>query len=156
MKRRRTFESDAERIEAKVAALPTYRFCVPTLRGFAPNASAHELRAVCGRLDVDVSACLERGDFAKALATRARLDRACALERVENGGAKALREAAAEWCATAEVCPICTADFREGERVTLLLCGHEFHPACAVRAAQAEFGRTAETPRCCVCRTAIW
>ena len=82
MKRRRTFESDTERIEAKVAALPSYRFCVPTLRGFAPNASAHELRVVCGRLDVDVSACLERADFAKALKTCGRLDRACALERV--------------------------------------------------------------------------
>jgi len=127
-KRKRCFESDAERVHDRLMRLPSVRF---THLSFDETMSSKLLKRAALSRGIDTTAILERRELLNALqAHRAEHD-------------------------THETCPICLDTFSQGDLLRVMLCGHEYHHECLARAVQSELERTGEMPRCPCCRMSI-
>lgn len=120
---------------------PVYEDDHARIRGWVDNLPNYKFGLV-GRGEASTNRLLKRACTQRGVDTTALFE-------------KSEFQAALERVAADDACLVCLEDFVSTDRITLLLCGHEFHRECVHKWAASQFEGTNEMPRCPVCRGGI-
>jgi len=152
------FKTDLERLDAHLDAIHTEEFLDVAIGN---NMSARELREYFTEAGIDSDSdgrkFVEVSDMRTAYVRRATLGVVELRRRLKARGIsceafverKDFEEAFAQ---ASRACPICIDDYKVGDCVCALPCGHTYHLACVRQAAHTELEMHQRWPRCPECR----